>query len=304
MTYPGSVTIYEVGPRDGLQNEDRVISVDTKVEFINRLSKTGLRKIEAGAFVSPRWVPQMADTLEVFSRIENHEGVVFPALVPNEKGLEAAIKAGIKEIAVFGAASETFSRKNINASLSESFDRFEPVIKDALSSGIQVRGYVSCVVDCPYEGRIEPENVAEIAEKLYNLGCYQISLGDTIGTGTPQQIGLMLASVKTKIPVKDLALHCHDTYGMAVANIVEGLKHGVSTFDSSVGGLGGCPYAPGAAGNVATEDVIYLLNGLGVNTDINLHDIIDCAIYISGELDRDLKSRTGQAFLNKKEGGC
>ncbi len=291
MTIPKKVKIVEVGPRDGLQNEKQSIDVATKVELIDRLSASGLPVIEAGAFVSPKWVPQMADTDKVLAGIKRYKGVSYPVLVPNVKGMEMALKAGVREIAVFGAASETFSQKNINCSIAESLDRFAPVIKTAKDNNIKVRGYVSCVMGCPYEGDIAPEKVAEVSKGLFDMGCYEISLGDTIGVGTVPKTKAMLDAVKPHIPVEHLAVHFHDTYGQALVNIYAALERGVSVIDSSVGGLGGCPYAKGASGNVATEDVIYMLHGLGIETGCDLGGLTDTARWIFQQLGRKPQSK-------------
>jgi hydroxymethylglutaryl-CoA lyase len=296
MTSPRTVRIYEVGPRDGLQNEKKIVPASVKIELINRLSETGLGHIEATSFVSPKWVPQMADAGEVMSGIARKPGVSYPVLVPNEKGMEAAIAAGAQEIAVFASASETFSQKNINCSIAESLERFIPVMVMAEKQGIVVRGYVSCVAGCPYEGDIAPAAVAEVAEKLFKMGCYEISLGDTIGVGTPKKIQVMLAEVIKRVPVRNLALHCHDTYGQALVNIYAGLETGVSIIDSSIAGLGGCPYAKGATGNVATEDVLYMLNGLSIKTGVDLKKIIETAWFISEQLGRKPVSNVANAM--------
>ena len=274
MRLPPGVKIVEVGPRDGLQNEARTIPAAVKIDLIDRLSATGLRAVEAGAFVSPKWVPQMADSAEVLAGIERRAGVSYPVLVPNMKGFEAAAAAGVEEIAVFGAASESFTQKNINCSIAESLARFAPVCEAARAAGMKVRGYVSCVLGCPYEGAIAPGKVAEVAGRLAELGCYEISLGDTIGVGTPAKAQAMLAAVAEKLPVDSLAVHFHDTYGQALANILACLELGVAVVDSSVAGLGGCPYAKGATGNVATEDVLYMLDGLGIETGVDLERLI------------------------------
>lgn len=297
-TLPGSVKIFEVGARDGLQNEPDLLTVEDKVELINLLSQTGLTAIEAGSFVSPKWVPQMASSGEVLRRIERGANVTYSALTPNMQGFEAAIKAGVNEIAVFGAASESFSQKNINCSIEESIQRFEPVIAESLKQKIPVRAYVSCVVGCPYEGSINPQAVAKVAKRLFELGCYEISLGDTIGTATPVKIQNMIESVIDYVPANRLAIHCHDTYGQAIANIVAALQCGVTTVDSSVAGLGGCPYAKGASGNVASEDVLYLLEGLGIATGINLQKMIKAGDFISNRLGRKNQSKVAQAYKN------
>lgn len=295
MTIPLKVKLYEVGPRDGLQNEKQIVPADVKVELINRLANAGLSYIEAGAFVSPKWVPQMADTAEVLSKINRKAGVVYPVLVPNEKGMDAALECGVEEIAIFTAASETFCQKNINCSIAESLTRFEPVVEMAKNSGIRVRGYVSCVAGCPYEGDIGPDDVSFVSKALHDLGCYEVSLGDTIGTGTPNKIKAVLAAVQKNVPLDRLALHCHDTYGQALANIYAGLEEGIAVIDSSVSGLGGCPYAKGASGNVATEDVLYMLNGLGIETGVSLDKLIEVSRFISEVLKRP-PGRAAQAM--------
>jgi len=297
-TFPKSVTIFEVGPRDGLQNETSPISVEDKVELVNRLSRSGLTKIEAGSFVSPKWVPQMANSDRVFQNINRAKGVCYSALTPNMQGLHAALDAEVDEIAVFAAASEGFSQKNINCSIEESLARFEPVIKAAHAKKIRVRGYVSCVIACPYDGEISPSEVTKVSKQLLDLGCYQISLGDTIGVGTPNKINSMIESLKREVDVSKLAIHCHDTYGQAIANIVAALESGVNTIDSSVAGLGGCPYAKGASGNVATEDVLYLLEGLGIDSRVNLDVIVETGNFISQRLQRTNQSKVAQARAN------
>ncbi len=291
MTRPSKVTLYEVGPRDGLQAEAQIVSAADKIALIDRLSASGLREIEAASFVSARWVPQMADATEVMVGITRAEGVDYPVLTPNLKGYEDAKDAGAKTVAIFGAASESFSKRNINCSIAESLERFRFVTEAAAADKIRVRGYVSCVIACPYEGPIQPQAVADVAVRLLDLGCYEISLGDTIGIGTPADIQRLLDVVLKTIPVDRLALHCHDTYGQALANILTALDYGVATIDSSVGGLGGCPYAPGASGNVATEDVLYMLNGLGIDTGVDLDTIIEAAWFISGVLGREPRSK-------------
>src|SRR5690606_16539773 len=263
---PDKVTIVDVGARDGLQNEPGVVPTEVKIELIQRLADAGLPVVEATAFVSPKWVPQMADHDAVLRGIRRKPGVRYPVLTPNLKGFEAAVAAGAEEVAVFGAASESFSRKNINCSIAESLERFAPVVEAAKARGIRVRGYVSCVLGCPYEGEIAPDAVARVADALYRMGCYQISLGDTIGTGTPLKARRMVDAVAERVPLAHLAAHFHDTYGQALANLYAVLEQGIRTIDSSVAGLGGCPYAKGASGNVATEDVVYMLNGMGVET--------------------------------------
>lgn len=285
------ITLYEVGPRDGLQNEKEIISTDVKLALIEKLAGCGFTKIEAASFVSPKWVPQMADHLEVMQGVTEHQGLTYSALTPNIRGLEGAISTNIKEVAIFGAASESFSQKNINCSIEESLERFAPVLERAKAQNIQVRGYVSCVVGCPYEGKISPIEVARVAEKMMDMGCYEISLGDTIGVGTPKDISDMLEEVSKAVSYDNLALHCHDTYGQALANILTGLERGITTFDSSVAGLGGCPYAAGASGNVASEDVLYMMNGLGLKTGVDMDKLIDVAWYISDALGRKPNSK-------------
>ncbi|WP_038012355.1 hydroxymethylglutaryl-CoA lyase [Thauera sp. 63] len=299
---PRKVRIVEMGPRDGLQNEKRLVSADTKVELVRRLEAAGLQAIETTSFVSPKWVPQMGDNAEVLSRVlaAAAPGVAYPVLTPNLKGFEAALAAGATEVAVFGAASESFSRKNINCSIAESLERFRPVTEAARAAGVRVRGYVSCVAGCPYEGEVAPQAVAEVAATLIEMGCYEISLGDTIGTGNPASIARMLDAVMRRVPAERLAGHYHDTYGMAVANIHASLQMGVAVFDASVGGLGGCPYAAGASGNVATEDVVWLLNGLGIDTGIDLDALVDVAAWISAQLEREPASRVARAVLAKR----
>jgi len=280
MMFPKEVKLVEVGPRDGLQNEAAIVPTDIKIEFINRLSATGLTVIEAGSFVSPKWVPQMADSGPVLQGITKQPGINYPVLVPNLKGFESALAAGAKEIAIFGAASETFSQKNINCSIDESLIRFSDVMAAAKKNNIRIRGYVSCVLGCPYEGEISPEAVAHVAEKLFAMGCYEISLGDTIGVGTPFKAQAMIDTVTKKIPLQHLAVHFHDTYGQALANIYASLERGIAIVDSSVAGLGGCPYAKGASGNVASEDVVYMLNGLNIKTGIDLEKLIAAGKFI------------------------
>ncbi|MFP5234401.1 MAG: hydroxymethylglutaryl-CoA lyase [Acidobacteriota bacterium] len=295
MALPSQVRIVEVGPRDGLQNEHQSVSTDTKVEFIRRLAASGLKTIEATAFVSPKWVPQMADHAEVLRALDPAAGIVYPVLVPNLRGFEAAVAAGAREVAVFAAASETFSQKNINCSIAESLERFSPIFAAAKSAGIRVRGYVSCVLGCPYEGPIAPERVADVAEKLYQSGCYEISLGDTIGVGTPVRTQRLIDVVSKRVPIEHLAGHFHDTYGQALANIFAAMEMGLSVFDSSVSGLGGCPYAPGAAGNVATEDLLYMLNGMEIETGIDLNRLLEAGAFICEQLNRTPQSRVARA---------
>ena len=295
MNLPQRVRIVEVGPRDGLQNEKQIVSTDTKVELIARLGVAGLPAIEATSFVSPKWVPQMGDNAEVMARIARLPGVDYPVLTPNLKGFEAALAAGAKEVAVFGAASESFSQKNINCSIAESLDRFVPVVEAARAAGVRVRGYVSCVLGCPYEGEVAPEAVAGVAATLFDMGCYEVSLGDTIGTGTPGKTRRMLDAVARRVPIDRLAGHYHDTYGQALVNIYASLQAGVATFDASVAGLGGCPYAAGASGNVATEDVVYMLDGLGVETGIRLDALVETSAWICERLGRSNGSKVSLA---------
>ncbi len=292
-----NVRIVEVGPRDGLQNEKQSVSTATKLALIERLIQAGLRDIEVAAFVSPKWVPQMADHGAIMSGLVGRPDVNYAVLTPNLQGFEAAAAAGAKEVAVFASASEGFSRKNINCSINESMNRFAPVLKAAAASGVRVRGYVSCVVACPYDGPIAPRQVAEVAQRLYDMGCYEVSLGDTIGAGTPATVLRVLEAVGQRLAVDKLAGHYHDTYGMAIANIHASFQFGLRVFDSSIAGLGGCPYAKGASGNVATEDVVYLLNGLGAQTGVDLDALVDVAAWISNALQRVPQSRVSQAML-------
>ncbi|MBI1206028.1 MAG: hydroxymethylglutaryl-CoA lyase [Azospirillum sp.] len=293
---PSVVTVYEVGPRDGLQNERQVVSLAVKQGLIERLVAAGLRWIEAGAFVSPKWVPQMADSGALLPRLPHPPGVVYPVLVPNAKGLEAALAAGAGAVAVFGAASESFSRRNINCSIAASLEGFAPVLAGARARGVPVRGYISCVVGCPYEGAIAPAAVAEVAAALTRMGCYEISLGDTVGVGTPGKVLAMLEAVAARVPVDRLAVHFHDTYGQALANTYAALQFGVRVVDAAVAGLGGCPYAKGASGNVATEDVLYLLNGLGIETGVDLDGVIEAGRFISTALGRPSASKVALAL--------
>jgi hydroxymethylglutaryl-CoA lyase len=296
---PGKVKIVEVGPRDGLQNEKQVVSTKIKVELIERLADAGLRVIEATSFVSPKWVPQMGDNSAVMQGIKRHPAAVYPVLTPNLQGFDAAVQAGATEVAIFGAASESFSRKNINCSIAESLKRFEPVVSAASALEIPVRGYVSCVVGCPYEGAIAPEQAAAVAKTLFEMGCYEVSLGDTIGVGTPASILRMIEACAKTVPIARLAGHYHDTYGMAIANIHASLQTGMAIFDASVAGLGGCPYAKGASGNVATEDVVYLLQGLGIETGIDLAKLAIVGDWISSLLNRPNGAKAGRALCAK-----
>ena len=295
-----AVRIVEVGPRDGLQNEPKEVPTAVKVELIERLADAGLPAVEATAFVSPKWVPQMADHTQVLERVRRRPGVDYPVLAPNLKGFEAARAAGATEVAVFAAASEAFSKKNINCSIAESLERFRPVTEAAKAANIKVRGYVSCVLGCPYEGDIAPRRVADVAAALAQMGCYEVSLGDTIGTGTPGKTTAMIEACADRVPVRKLAGHYHDTYGQALANIYASLEVGVATFDTSIAGLGGCPYAAGASGNVATEDVVYMLNGLGVRTGVDLDKLVDIGAWICGVLGREPSSKAARAILAKR----
>lgn len=297
MTLPKTVRLVEVGPRDGLQNEKTSLPTAIKIELIERLAACGLKNIEATAFVSPKWVPQMADAAAVLSGIHPHADVSFPVLVPNEKGLEAALAAGAREVAVFAAASEAFSQKNINCSIKASLERFKPVLMRAKDADVKVRGYVSCVLGCPYQGEVAPQTVADVAWALFEMGCYEISLGDTIGVGTPEKTKALIETVGRRVPIKKLAGHFHDTYGMAIVNIYAALQVGVNVFDASVAGLGGCPYAKGASGNVASEDVVWLLQGLGIDCGVDLDKLVDTAYWICSQLGREPASKVARALL-------
>jgi len=292
---PATVRLVEVGPRDGLQNEAQPISVADKVRLVDDLTDAGLSYIEVGSFVSPKWVPQMAGSADVFAGIAQRAGVTYAALAPNLRGFEDALAAGVKEVAVFAAASEAFSQRNINCSISESLQRFEPIMQAAHSHGVRVRGYVSCVLGCPYEGKVSAEQVAPVAKALHDMGCYEVSLGDTIGTGTAGDTRRLFEVVSAVVPRAQLAGHFHDTYGQALANVYASLLEGISVFDSSVAGLGGCPYAKGATGNIATEDVLYLLQGLGIETGIDLDRLIAAGQRISAVLGRANGSRVARA---------
>jgi isopropylmalate/homocitrate/citramalate synthase len=295
MTFPKQVKIVEVGPRDGLQNEANIIEAAAKVQLVNMLSDANLKNIEAGSFVNPKWVPQMADSEQVFLDIKRQNGVSYSALTPNLQGYQRAINVNATEVAIFGAASESFTQKNINCSIDESLERFSAVMQSASNDNIPVRGYVSCVVGCPYEGSISPEKVADVAEKLLDMGCYEISLGDTIGVATPADVTRLLDVIAKRIPVEKLAVHFHDTYGQALANIYAALDYGVAVVDSSVAGLGGCPYATGASGNVATEDVVYMLNGLSIETGVDLDKLIAAGNIISNTIGKKSASKVSRA---------
>jgi len=296
---PNSVKIVEVGPRDGLQNEKILISAEDKISLIEKLADAGISYIESGSFVSPKWVPQMGTSSEVFSKLPRKTGVTYAALTPNMRGFEGAITVNADEVAIFGAASESFSQKNINCSIDESLARFIPIIEAAKAANIKVRGYVSCVVGCPYEGEIEPQQVAMVADKMYKMGCYEISLGDTIGVGTVASVQKMLQAVVAKVPTEKLAVHFHDTYGQALTNIYTALQQGIKVVDSAIAGLGGCPYAKGASGNVATEDVVYLLNGLGIETGINFEKLLAAGWFISDKLGKAPISKVSNAYRAK-----
>ena len=296
MNYPPSVKIVEVGPRDGLQNEKTSLDTETRVQLITQLADAGLSYIEAGSFVSPKWVPQMAGSDKVFQQLPVDTATTYAALTPNMQGLERALQCGVREVAVFAAASEGFSQKNINCSIAESIERFKPVAREALSAGLAVRGYISCVVGCPYEGAVHVESVAQVAEQLLAIGFYEVSLGDTIGVGTPASIDRLLSRLLRDIAHDKLAIHAHDTYGQALANILIALQLGISTVDSSVAGLGGCPYAQGASGNVATEDLVYMLNGLDINHGVDLPKLIAAGNFISQKLNRANGSKVGIAL--------
>ncbi|MCH7833423.1 MAG: hydroxymethylglutaryl-CoA lyase [Proteobacteria bacterium] len=299
MRLPAKVKLVEVGPRDGLQNEPQTISTAVKIEWIDRLAGSGLRFIEVGSFVSPKWVPRMADTADVIAGLAVRDGVRYGVLVPNMRGFEAARSAGVKEIAVFAAASETFSRNNVNCSIAESLGRFRPVCEAAQTAGIAVRGYVSCVLGCPYEGEVPPQAVARVAKELMAMGCYEISLGDTIGRGTPARAQGLIDTVAEAVPVESLAAHFHDTYGQALANILAVLEKGVAVIDSAVAGLGGCPFAEGATGNAASEDVLYMLNGLGIETGVDLKQLAQAGQFICDQLGRPTASKAARALSGK-----
>lgn len=301
MTIPSKVQIIEVGPRDGLQNETHTLPVALRVELIERLAKAGLKKIEAGSFVSPKWVPQMANTDQVLdqlnsSHVKQQTGVKYAVLTPNLKGLEGAVQHRADEIAIFGAASELFTQKNINCSIKESLQRFEDIAASAQQLNLPMRGYVSTIIGCPYQGDIEPQVVADVAKTLYEMGCFEISLGDTIGVGTAIKFKRMLDAVLKEVPADKIAVHCHNTYGQALVNIYASLEYGINKIDSAVAGLGGCPYAKGASGNIATEDVLYMLHGMNIETGVDLDEVIKIGNWICGELKRDNQSKVGLAL--------
>ncbi len=300
MTYPSSVRIVEVGPRDGLQNEPFTVPVQKRVELIERLADAGLKTIEAGSFVSPKWVPQMVDTAAVLANLDRHEGVSYPVLIPNTKGLDAALAAGAQEIAVFAAASEAFSRRNTNCSIDESLDRLRSVAETARAHGVNVRGYVSCVLGCPYEGHVAALKVAEVARHLFEMGCYEISLGDTIGVGTAVEAQKMICEVAKRVSIANLAVHYHDTYGQALANVLASLELGIAVVDSSVAGLGGCPYASGATGNLASEDLVYMLTGMDIETGVDLQKLAEAGWMISDTLGRTPQSKVSIAMRSRR----
>jgi hydroxymethylglutaryl-CoA lyase len=296
---PERVTIYEVGPRDGLQNETRPVPTADKIAMINALSRSGLRHIEITSFVNPKWIPQLADASDVARGIERLPGVEYSCLVPNRKGLESALGAGMREVAIFLSASETHNKKNVNKSIAQTLAAFEEVMEPAREAGARVRAYVSTVYGCPYEGRVDVDKVVELVTRLRQLGCYQISLGDTIGVATPRQVEAVLRRVVEVCPLEEVALHFHDTRGTALANILAGISLGVSTVDSALGGLGGCPYAPGASGNVATEDVVYMLEGMGVKTGVDIEALVDCSRQVSTWVGHELPSKYLKAHLGE-----
>jgi hydroxymethylglutaryl-CoA lyase len=302
MSFPGQVKIVEVGPRDGLQNEASTVPAEIKVQLIEMLADAGLPVVESGAFVSPKWVPQMATSAEVFTRIKRRADVSYPMLVPNLKGLELALAAGVEEIALFAASTETFSQKNTNCSIAESIDRFNAVIDEAQAAGVKIRGYISCVLGCPYEGEVSFDTVSMIAQKLLEKGCYEVSLGDTIGVGTAGLATELIEVLSRQLPVAQLAAHFHDTYGQALANIHAVMQCGVAVVDSSVAGLGGCPYAKGATGNVATDDVVYMLHGMGIETGVDMDKLLEAGRFISDFLGREPVSRAATALLRKRAG--
>ena len=299
MALPKQVRMVEVGPRDGLQNEPGKISTAVKVELVNRLAQAGLKTIEAASFVSPKWVPQMADSAELMRQIQRYPGVTYTALTPNLKGFENALACGVDEVAIFAAASEQFSQKNINCSVAESLRRFEPIMMAAKAQGIKVRGYISCVLGCPYQGEVPVSAVVQVAKQLVSMGCYEVSLGDTIGVGTPRKTQQMVEAVAKEVAIEQLAVHCHDTYGQALANIYAALELGIAVIDSSVAGLGGCPYAKGASGNVASEDVLYMLNGLGIDTGVDLESLIAAGQFVMQALGRRTGSKVANALISK-----
>ncbi|RJG07504.1 hydroxymethylglutaryl-CoA lyase [Noviherbaspirillum cavernae] len=299
---PQRVKIVEVGPRDGLQNEKETIPADVKVELVDRLTQAGFANIEAASFVSPKWVPQMATSAEVMARIARKPGVIYSALVPNMKGFEAAVEARSDEVVIFGAASEAFSQKNINCSIAESIERFRDVAQAAKQHGMRLRGSISCSFGCPYQGEVSPESVADVVQRMRDLGCDEIDIADTIGVGTPKHVQAVMQRVMKEFPMERLSGHFHDTYGQALANIYASMEVGIAIFHSSVAGLGGCPYAKGATGNVSTEDVLYMMQGLGIDTGIDLDAVVDAGQFISQHLGRKAVSRAGNAIAAKRQG--
>ncbi len=299
MNLPQSVKIVEVGPRDGLQNEKQSIDASVKIELVNKLTDAGITYIEAGSFVNPKWVPQMAGSEDVFTGIPRQEGITYAALTPNLKGYQRALDVKATEVAIFAAASEAFSQKNINCSIAESLERFKPVMEAAKADGIAVRGYVSCVLGCPYQGEVEPAKVAEVTAALLDMGCYEVSLGDTIGVGTPLKVSQLIKTVSETVATEQLAMHFHDTYGQALANTLAALQQGVQVYDSSIGGLGGCPYAAGASGNVATEDLVYMLSGMNIQHGVDLDRLIDAGNFICQQLGRSNGSKVAKAKTGK-----
>ena len=302
MSLPGKVKIVEVGPRDGLQNEAQNVPVEVKVKLVEMLVEAGLKSIEAGAFVSPKWVPQMAASGDVFTQIGKLANVSYPMLVPNMRGLESAIECGVEEVALFAAATETFSQKNTNCSIDESIRRFTDVVREAQKHKMRIRGYISCALGCPYEGEVEIDVVVDLTKRLHDIGCYEISVADTIGVGTASQAQVLFEQLASDLPIEQLAAHFHDTYGQALANIHAVLQVGIAVIDSSVAGLGGCPYAKGATGNVATEDVVYMLDGMGIDTGVDMNKLLDAGVYINSFLNRQPVSRAANALLKKKAG--
>ena len=300
MSLPTKVKIVEVGPRDGLQNEAQNVPVEVKVKLVEMLVDAGLTSIEAGAFVSPKWVPQMASSAEVYQQVTKSPGISYPMLVPNMRGLEQAIECGVEEIALFAAATETFSQKNTNCSIEESIQRFSDVVQQAQQHNMRIRGYISCALGCPYEGEVDTKIVIDLTRRLHDIGCYEVSVADTIGVGTANQAQALFEQLAGAVPVTQLAAHFHDTYGQALANIHAVLQSGVAVIDSSVAGLGGCPYAKGATGNVATEDVVYMLDGMDIETGVDMDKLLDAGVYINSFLERQPVSRAANALLKKK----
>lgn len=298
---PSDVTIYEVGPRDGLQNESRLIPTARKIDLINALSETGLHTIEITSFVNPKWIPQLADALEVAQTITRKPGVGYSALVPNARGLETAMAGGMKEIAVFLSASETHSKRNINKSIAEALEAFAETVPPALAQGVRVRAYISTVYGCPYEGAVDPEVSVRLSRQLYDMGCYQVSLGDTIGVATPRQVRDVLTRIQTVIPNEAIAVHFHDTRGTALANILVAVEMGITVVDSALGGLGGCPYAPGASGNVATEDVVYMLEGMGIKTGVDLDKLVECSQIATALVGHEMPSKVYRATIGQRQ---